>query len=204
MMAESAQELKDYANKRIPLPERDLSKKDNDLLKKMAILAEAVEIEQPPIIGHDINEEWVIEDTLRKDLPTEKRILIDEIYKMLKFNNEDPETFNIEFWSDYFKIPAASLRNIVNYIAYPLTDPDSKKVIKTLYFIDSDLIKKAQQGLLPADISREEYFNFLEADYSQRMVAEHKDEKGLFGRIGPTTATATGDEPLKLGDYLSN
>jgi hypothetical protein len=37
-----------------------------------------------------VNEEWIIEDTLRKELPTEKRILIDEIYKMLLFNNEDP------------------------------------------------------------------------------------------------------------------
>ena len=55
MMAESAQELKEYANKRIPLPPRDLSKKDNDLLKKVSLLAQAVLIEEPPIIGHDVS-----------------------------------------------------------------------------------------------------------------------------------------------------
>jgi hypothetical protein len=32
----------------------------------------------------------MIEETLRKELPTEKRILIDEVYKLLLFNNEDP------------------------------------------------------------------------------------------------------------------
>lgn len=57
---------------------------------------------------------------------------------------------------------------------------------------------------MPADISREDYFLYLEADYSKRMVEKHKDEKGFFGRIGPTTATGTSDEPLKLNDFLSN
>jgi hypothetical protein len=32
----------------------------------------------------------VVEETLRRELPTEKRILIDEVYKLLLFNNEDP------------------------------------------------------------------------------------------------------------------
>lgn len=54
MINESAQELKDYANKRIPLPKRDLSEKDNDLLSKMSILASAVKIDEPPLIGHDV------------------------------------------------------------------------------------------------------------------------------------------------------
>jgi hypothetical protein len=42
MMSESAQELKDYANKRIPLPKRDLTEKDTDLLSKMSMLATAI------------------------------------------------------------------------------------------------------------------------------------------------------------------
>ena len=39
------QKLKDYANKRIPLPERDLTKKDDDLITKMNLLAKAVEVD---------------------------------------------------------------------------------------------------------------------------------------------------------------
>lgn len=39
MMEDSHNELKDYANKRIPLPKRDLSEKDNDLLKKVNLVA---------------------------------------------------------------------------------------------------------------------------------------------------------------------
>jgi hypothetical protein len=132
MIEESAQELKEYANKRIPLPKRDLSEKDSDLISKMSKLAAAVEVQQPPLLGVDVNEEWVIENTLRKELPTEKRILVDEIYKILLFNNEDPQTFTVEFWSDHFKISPAVIRNIVNYIAYPICDPETKKVTKIL------------------------------------------------------------------------
>ena len=36
---ESAQELKDYANKRIPLPAKDLNEKDSNLLSKVSLMA---------------------------------------------------------------------------------------------------------------------------------------------------------------------
>jgi hypothetical protein len=39
---------------------------------------------------------------------------------------------------------------------------------------------------LPENLTRDNYLEFLEADYSKRMVEQHKDEKGLFGRVGPT------------------
>ena len=45
-----------------------------------------------------------------------------------------------------FKIPASALRNIVNYVAYPLTDPTTKQITKILYFIDTELQQKAMQN----------------------------------------------------------
>ena len=110
------------ANNRIPLPTKELTDKDNDLISKMNLLAKAVEVDEPPIFGVDINEEYVIEESLRHNLPTEKRILVDEIYKILYFNNRDPETYTISFWSDYFNISPATIRNVVNYMAYPVYD----------------------------------------------------------------------------------
>ena len=66
MMSESAQELKDYANKRIPLPKKDLSLKDNDLLKKVSLLAQAVEVDKPPLIGYDVSTFFKIDPTSDK------------------------------------------------------------------------------------------------------------------------------------------
>lgn len=39
MVAKENEELKDFANKRIPLPSKKLSEKDGDLVSKMAMLA---------------------------------------------------------------------------------------------------------------------------------------------------------------------
>ena len=81
----------------------------------------------------------MVEDSLRANLPGEKRILVDEFYKILYFNNADPEIYTISFWSDHFKIAPAVLRNILNYVAYPIMDQETKKVSRVLYFIDSEL-----------------------------------------------------------------
>lgn len=102
LMDQSNQELKDYANKRIPLPKRNLDEKDTDLLSKVSMIAQAVKVDEIPIYSVDVNAEYMLEDTLRASLPTEKRILVDEIYKILYFNNQDPEIYTISFWSEHF------------------------------------------------------------------------------------------------------
>ena len=91
-------------------------------------------------------------------------------------------------------------------MAFPVTDPTTKQIVKILYFIDSELQQKAQLNLLPEDISREDYLHYLEADYSKRMVEQHKDEKGLFGRVGPTVSleSLSSQTTFTLDDYLSN
>ncbi len=55
MIEESNQELKNYANKRIPLPGKSLSEKDEDLLKKVSLIATAVKVEGPPLVAVDVS-----------------------------------------------------------------------------------------------------------------------------------------------------
>lgn len=50
--------MKDMANQRIPIPSRNLSEKDTDLVSKMATVARAVHVDEPPIFGIDLNEEY--------------------------------------------------------------------------------------------------------------------------------------------------
>ena len=57
---------------------------------------------------------------------------------------------------------------------------------------------------MPADISRDEYLKYLEVDYSQRVVEEYGEEKGLFGRVGPTVELGEREGQARLEDYLSN
>jgi len=137
LVAKENEELKEFANNRIPLPSKKLSEKDGDLVSKMAMLAKAVEVDELPLFGTDINEEYELDNSLRANLPTEKRILVDEIYKILMFNNMDPETYTINFWSDYFNISPSTIRNVVNYMAYPIHDQKTKKIVQILYFKDT-------------------------------------------------------------------
>ena len=197
-------ELEDYANKRLPFPKRSLSVRDEDLLKKVSMLAGAVKVDSPPIIAPDINELYITEEILRRDLPSEKRILVDEIYKILYFNNQDPETvsvsnhiessclqYNIQFWADYFHMPAGAVRNIVNYVAYPILDiAGTKKVKDVLYFIDTELQKRRKEL---AELDRDSYLRFLEYDYSKRSQDDYAGELGTFG-IGS----------LKTPEYLED
>ena len=178
MIEESQRELEDYANKRIPFPAKKLSEKDEDLLKKVSLIAQAVKVDEPPIIAPDINELYITEEQIRRNLPSEKRILVDELYKILQFNNSDPETYNIQFWADYFQLSPAVVRNIVNYVAYPIVDLNTKKVKDVLYFVDTELQKRRKEL---ANLDRDSYLRFLEVDYSKRMLEDHKDEKGFFG-----------------------
>ena len=134
----------------------------------MSLIAKAVQPDEKPIYHPDLSSDTIIEDQLRRELPSDKRILVDEIYKILYFNNADPNRFTVSFWADHFKIPPAAIRNMVNYVAYPLTDPESKNVTKVLYFIDSELQK--QQAEMLTELNRDTYLRYLEADYSKRVV----------------------------------
>ena len=55
MIEESERELRDYANQRIPLPAKSLSDKDEDLLKKVSMIASAVKVEEPPLLAPDVS-----------------------------------------------------------------------------------------------------------------------------------------------------
>ena len=60
MVENSQQELKDYANQRLPLPKKDLDEKDNDLLKKVSMVAAAVEVEEKPVFAVDVSTTYSI------------------------------------------------------------------------------------------------------------------------------------------------
>jgi hypothetical protein len=62
----------------------------------------------------------------------------------------------VQFWAEHFKIKPAAFRNIANYLAYPMTDPETKQVKRVLTFIDSDLQKIGVEML--GDLNRDNYF----------------------------------------------
>lgn len=75
-------------------------------------------------------------------------------------------------------MPPAAVRNIVNYMAYPVVDLNTKKVKDVLYFVDTELQKRRKEL---AELDRDSYLRFLEHDYAKRSQLEYAGEKGFFG-----------------------
>jgi hypothetical protein len=68
--------------------------------------------------------------------PEEGRILLNELTKVLHLNNINPEKYSLEFWAKYFNIRPQNLRNIFNYVSYPIVHEGEKKVVRVLRFIE--------------------------------------------------------------------
>ena len=84
-----------------------------------------------------------IEEGALGQLPTEGRILIEEYYKVLWLNNQDPQKYNFSYWEKYFKVKKQTLRNIFNYVFFPIPDEKNpKEVGKILYFQDVEFAER--------------------------------------------------------------
>lgn len=175
---DNQQFIKD-ANARKPITLKDINEKDESLIQRMNIVAQAVEVEDPPLSAPDQDQLY---NTMREGIQgissQDHRILIDEVYKVLYLNNEDPETYNVQFWAKHFKIEPAAIRNIFNYLAYPITDPMNKDIKRILFFIDIDMVKHREKL---TDLTREDYIAYLEEDYYRRLEAEQKEKEEFLG-----------------------
>eukprot|EP01017_Pseudomicrothorax_dubius_P038457 TRINITY_DN5761_c0_g2_i2.p1 TRINITY_DN5761_c0_g2~~TRINITY_DN5761_c0_g2_i2.p1 ORF type:complete len:576 (-),score=198.02 TRINITY_DN5761_c0_g2_i2:117-1844(-) len=115
-----------------PLMPRDPTKKDNELLKKLNVLSSAMNTipekkrERRPSIPQ-------FQGNIAKETPEEQRILVDELPKVLYLNNQDPQKYNLSFWADHFNIVPEKLRNIFNYVAFPVPDHEGTKDTGRLY-----------------------------------------------------------------------
>lgn len=167
--------FKKLANERTPSKERDINEKDNNLIQKLNIVAQAVKVEDPPMLPHDQDELYknLLENS-NEAKSQDHRILIDEIYKVLYLNNENPTIYNVKFWSDHFKIQPAAIRNIFNYLAFPIVDPKDKSIVKLLQFIDVDLLRNKDKL---SDMTLEDYKAYLEEDYYRRLEIEEREKQ---------------------------
>lgn len=62
------------------------------------------------------------------------KILITELSKALFLNSQDSNKYSLEFFARYFNIEPKLLRNIFNYISYPIVDENTGEIIQMLRF----------------------------------------------------------------------
>jgi hypothetical protein len=158
------------------------------LVRQINIVSQAVKVESPH--KHQIGKYEMpldyIEEGMLGQTPTDGRILIEEYYKVLYLNNEDPETYNFSYWEKYFGVSKITLRNIFNYIFFPIPDEKNpSEVGKILYFKDIEFEKKRK---MIAEMTGEEYKEYLEKTHERPELEE-------FNRLDYLTYQTTATEP---------
>ena len=124
----------------------NLLEKDIDLITKINIISSAVKVEEPKMYTSNFEYELpadYLEEALLGDMPTNGRILVDEYFKALHLNNENPEKYSFTYWENYFKVDKQTLRNIFNYVFFPIPDEKNKEDVgKVLNFQDFEYAKR--------------------------------------------------------------
>jgi hypothetical protein len=170
----------------LPLKGRDLNVKDPEIIRQINIISQAVKVESPikqVPLKYEIPLDYVEENMLGQT-PTKGRILIEEYYKSLYLNNEDYEKYNFTYWQQYFGVEKNTLRNIFNYIFFPIPDErNPSEVGKILYFKDFDFDNRRK---MIAEMSAEDYNEYLE-NTEDRPELQEKDR--LEYLVFQTTAT---------------
>jgi hypothetical protein len=142
----AAQEYNFIANQNRPIPRKDPDTKDMDIINRVNVVSQALKIEPPKLYTSNLQYELpadYLEETLLGDMPTLGRILVEEYFRTLHLNSEDTEKYNFSYWEKYFKVDKQVLRNIFNYVYFPIPDDLNKEeVSKVLQFQDIEYAKR--------------------------------------------------------------
>jgi len=160
--------------------------KDQEIIRQVQIISQAIKVE-PFVKEQRLNYEIpldYIEEGMLGQLPTEGRILMEEYYKVLYLNNEDPEKYNFTYWENYFKVSKITLRNIFNHVFFPIPDENNPSEIgKILYFKD---VEYSNRRKMISEMTSEEYQEYLSNTDERPELAEENRLKYLSYQ---TTAT---------------
>lgn len=136
------------------LKDYDPDEKDDEMVKKASIMGEILnrisddiqEAQLKKLDGFKVehisdNSEMslsLFESVSMEKKPISGKIHREELSKMFYLNNQDPYTYNLAFFSEYFSIDIAKLRTLVNSMGYPVVDrkKGTVELIYRFYIID--------------------------------------------------------------------
>jgi hypothetical protein len=159
-------------NSGLPIEKKDLNMKDEEIIRQIQIISQAIKVEpfvKEQKLKYEIPLDY-IEEGMLGQIPTDGRILIEEYYKVLYLNNEDPEKYNFTYWENYFKVSKVTLRNIFNHVFFPIPNENNpSEVGKILYFKDVEYSKRRK---MIAEMTSEEYQEYLSGTDERPELAE--------------------------------
>ena len=156
------------------LVRRDLNNKDEDLIRKMNILSDVIEVNKMPEIVADLSESFdpeILKTKIRKMHSAgfvTSEFFTENVIKMVYLNNCDPQTYNFELWAEYHNMSPDVLRNALIHINIPVIEED--KVVGRITYKDIPKPKTV------TDLNEENMRRFIER---QRKQADAQTRSSL-------------------------
>lgn len=158
-------EYRTIINSGLPISDSTKNEKNRDVIRKVNLISEALDdyIIRPNFSNVPNSGAFALDDIEEKfngSLPAEGRIHVDEYYKSLFMNEQDSKKYDFDFWNDYYRIKPETLRNVFNYVFFPVQDLNNPcKINRVLYFKDAEYEERRK---LLSSMSSEEYKEYLD------------------------------------------
>lgn len=159
------------------IEEKDLNEKNDDVIRKVNLLSNSLSeyMKQPsPILlpnGGAVALDY-LEEQFAGELPARGRINVEEYYKTLLLNEENSKIYNFNYWVDYYEVDSIVLRNIFNYVYFPIQDKNNPSEInRVVYFKDYEYEERRK---LISSMSNDEYDEYINSTSERPELEELK------------------------------
>lgn len=164
-------------NSGLAIEPKDSDEKDSEMIKRINLIQEVIKMPSPVNHGKSIANQGsysldFYEENMMGSIPDDGRIQVDELYKVLFLNEEDNNKYDFNYWCEYFNIDKATLRNIFNYVFFPVMDFNKKgEVNRILYFKDKEYEERRK---LISQMTADEYEQYLIETDDRQEIKELK------------------------------
>lgn len=160
----------------LAIEEINKDEKNIDFINKSMLVTSVIK-QLPPVNHSNIPNPGAIpldhlEEKILGEYPSEDRVHLNELYKVYLLNEEDYKTYNFNYWNKYFNVSPVTLRNIFNYVYFPIPDYEIKdKINRIIQFRDIEYEKRRE---LLSKMSHEEYEEYLLKTVARPELEETK------------------------------
>lgn len=166
-------------NSGLAIEREDPNNKSPESARKYEIVGREVE-RLPPVNHSNIPNPGAvpldeIEESYIGHLPAEQRIHVNEYYKTLFLNEEDPKKYNFKYWKEYYGVDSITLRNIFNYVYFPVQDfENAGQLNRIIYFRDVEYEERREMITKMSQLEYDKYL--LETEEKPELQEEKRLE----------------------------
>lgn len=168
---------KKLINSGLAIEQLPIDEKSPDLIRKVNLVSNSIKEylkpNEPQLMynGGAVPLDYLEEGFLGY-LPAPGRIHIDEYYKTLFLNEENNKRYDFNYWVNYYDVDPTVLRNILNYVYYPVQDSvNPSEINRIIYFKDPEYEERRK---MISSMNTQEYDDYMKNTKERPELEELK------------------------------